>query len=117
MTTSETHTRATPLNAPQMDGSRISPTVGTRLAMSFVFVAMISIALVATLAIVFGDKDLSTLAAQRRADLIRSLAADGASAYNTGAPGWSDARSSSRPSFWRARRARASPFSTLTVGR
>jgi two-component system, OmpR family, sensor histidine kinase BaeS len=74
-----------------MDGSRISPTVGTRLAMSFVFVAMISIALVATLAIVFGDKDLSALAAQRRADLIRSLAADGASAYNTGAPGWSDA--------------------------
>ena len=62
-----------------------------RLALAFVLVAALSVGLVATLAVILGERDLSTLAQQRRDDLTRSLVADAASGYNTGAPGWSDA--------------------------
>lgn len=58
---------------------------------AFVLVAAVSVGLVATLAVIFGERDLSTLAEQRRSDLTRSLVADAASAYNTGTPQWSDA--------------------------
>jgi signal transduction histidine kinase len=62
-----------------------------RLTFAFVLVAAVSVGLVATLAVIFGERDLSTLAEQRRGDLTRSLVADAASAYNTGTPQWSDA--------------------------
>jgi signal transduction histidine kinase len=62
-----------------------------RLTSAFVLVAAVSVGLVATLAVIFGERDLSTLAEQRRSDLTRSLVADAASAYNTGTPQWSDA--------------------------
>lgn len=62
-----------------------------RLTFAFVAVAAISVGLVATLAVIFGERDLSALAEQRRSDLTRSLVADAASAYNTGTPQWSDA--------------------------
>lgn len=62
-----------------------------RLTLAFVLVAAVSVGLVATLAVIFGERDLSTLAEQRRDDLARSLVADAASAYNTGTPRWSDA--------------------------
>jgi len=61
-----------------------------RLTFAFVVVAAVSVGLVATLAVIFGEHDLSTLAEQRRSDLTRSLVADAASAYNTGTPQWSD---------------------------
>jgi signal transduction histidine kinase len=61
-----------------------------RLTFAFVVVSAVSIGLVATLAVIFGERDLSTLAEQRRSDLTRSLVADAASAYNTGTPQWSD---------------------------
>ena len=59
--------------------------------LAFVLVATVSLGLVATLALIFADHDLSTLADQRRSDLARSLVADAASAYNTGTPSWTDA--------------------------
>jgi len=62
-----------------------------RLTFAFVLVAAVSLGLVATLAVIFAERDLSTLADQRRSDLTRSLVADAASAYNTGTPRWSDA--------------------------
>ena len=61
-----------------------------RLTFAFVLVAALSLGLFVTLALIFAERDLSTLAQQRRSDLTRSLVADAASAYNTGAPGWSD---------------------------
>ncbi|HET6911528.1 MAG TPA: ATP-binding protein [Mycobacteriales bacterium] len=71
------------------DGNRWS--IRWRLALAFVLVAAVSVGLVATLAVILGERDLSTLAEQRRDDLTRSLVADAASGYNTGTPGWSDA--------------------------
>lgn len=62
-----------------------------RLTVAFVLVAAVSVGLVATLAVIFGERDLSSLADQRRADLTSSLIADAGSTYNTGTPGWSDA--------------------------
>ncbi len=59
--------------------------------LAFVLVAAVSLGLVASLAVIFADHDLSTLADQRRNDLARSLVADAASAYNTGRPSWTDA--------------------------
>jgi two-component system, OmpR family, sensor histidine kinase BaeS len=67
------------------------PSIRWRLTLAFVLVAAVSVGLVATLAVIFANRDLSTLAQQRRTDLIRSLVADAASAYNTGTPNWGDA--------------------------
>jgi two-component system, OmpR family, sensor histidine kinase BaeS len=64
--------------------------VGLRLALAFVAVAVLAVALVAVLAVLFTDKDIAALVQQRRDDLIRSLAADAVSTYNTGKPGWTD---------------------------
>jgi two-component system, OmpR family, sensor histidine kinase BaeS len=64
--------------------------VGLRLALAFVAVAVLAVALVAILAVLFTDKDIAVLVQQRRDDLIRSLAADAISTYNTGQPGWTD---------------------------
>jgi two-component system, OmpR family, sensor histidine kinase BaeS len=63
---------------------------GLRLALAFVAVAVLAVALVAVLAVLFTDKDIAELVQQRRDDLIRSLAADAVSTYNTGKPGWTD---------------------------
>jgi len=65
-------------------------TVGLRLALTFIAVAVLAVALVAVLAVLFTDRDIAVLVQQRRDDLTSSLAADAVSTYNTGKPGWSD---------------------------
>ncbi|HEY6294882.1 MAG TPA: ATP-binding protein [Streptosporangiaceae bacterium] len=65
-------------------------TVGLRLALTFIAVAVLAVALVAVLAVLFTDRDIAALVQQRRDDLANSLAADAVSTYNTGKPGWYD---------------------------
>jgi len=65
-------------------------TVGLRLALTFIAVAVLAVALVAVLAVLFTDRDIAVLVQQRRDDLTNSLAADAVSTYNTGKPGWYD---------------------------
>jgi two-component system, OmpR family, sensor histidine kinase BaeS len=65
-------------------------TVGLRLALTFIAVAVLAVALVAVLAVLFTDRDIAGLVQQRRDDLTSSLAADAVSTYNTGKPGWYD---------------------------
>jgi len=65
-------------------------TVGLRLALAFIAVAVLAVALVAVLAVLFTDRDISALIQQRRGDLTNSLTADAISTYNTGKPGWYD---------------------------
>lgn len=60
--------------------------LGLRLALAFVTVA----ALVAVLAVVFSERDISVLVQQRRDDLTQTLSIDAVSTYNTGRPGWFD---------------------------
>jgi two-component system sensor histidine kinase BaeS len=69
---------------------RSQGTVGLRLALAFIAVAVLAVALVAVLAVLFTDRDISALIEQRRGDLTSSLAADAVSTYNTGKPGWDD---------------------------
>jgi signal transduction histidine kinase len=69
---------------------RSQGTVGLRLALAFVAVAVLAVALVAVLAVLFTDRDISALIQQRGTDLTNSLAADAVSTYNTGKPGWYD---------------------------
>ena len=64
--------------------------VGLRLALAFVAVAVLAVALVAVLAVIFTDRDIAALVQLRRDDLARSLATDAVSTYNTGRPGWAD---------------------------
>ena len=61
-----------------------------RLAVALVVVAVLAVALVSVLAVVFSNRDINRLEDQRRSDLTRSLAIDAAATYNTGRPGWSD---------------------------
>ena len=61
-----------------------------RLALTFVAVAVLAVALVAVLAVIFTERDINTLVQQRRSGLVESLAADAVSTYNTGKPGWYD---------------------------
>ena len=70
--------------------SRGQGPVGLRLALAFIIVAVLAVGLAAVLAVVFTDKDLTVLVAQRRNDLTASLATDAVSTYNTGRPGWYD---------------------------
>jgi signal transduction histidine kinase len=65
--------------------------LGVRLALAFVAVAVLAVAILAALAVVLGGHDINVMVQQRRDDLTRSLLVDAASTYNTGAPGWSDA--------------------------
>jgi two-component system, OmpR family, sensor histidine kinase BaeS len=65
-------------------------TVGLRLALTFIAVAVLAVALVAVLAVLFTDRDIALLVQQRRDDLTSSLAVDAVSTYNTGKPGWYD---------------------------
>jgi two-component system, OmpR family, sensor histidine kinase BaeS len=71
-------------------GVRGQGTVGLRLALTFITVAVLAVLLVAVLAVLFTDRDIAVLVQQRRDDLTSSLAADAVSTYNTGKPGWSD---------------------------
>ena len=68
--------------------SRGQQPVGLRLALAFVAVAVLAVALVAVLAVLFTGKDIAVLVQQRRDDLIRSLAADAVSTYETRPLGW-----------------------------
>jgi two-component system sensor histidine kinase BaeS len=71
-------------------GVRGQGTVGLRLALTFIAVAVLAVALVAVLAVLFTDRDIAVLVQQRRDDLTSALAADAVSTYNTGKPGWYD---------------------------
>jgi two-component system sensor histidine kinase BaeS len=64
--------------------------IGLRLALAFVAVAALAVALVAVLAVVFSERDISMLVQQRRYDLTQTLSIDAVSTYNTGRPGWFD---------------------------
>jgi two-component system sensor histidine kinase BaeS len=64
--------------------------VGLRLALAFIAVAVLAVALVAALAVMSTERDIAALVDQRHNVLARSLAADAVSTYNTGRPGWSD---------------------------
>jgi two-component system sensor histidine kinase BaeS len=71
--------------------ARRSSPIAVRLALAFVVVAVLAVAIVTALAVAFGGHDITVMVQQRRADLTRSLVVDAASTYNTGSPGWSDA--------------------------
>ena len=64
--------------------------IGLRLALAFIAVAVLAVALVAGLAVVFSERDISVLLQQRRDDLTHTLSVNAVSTYNTGRPGWSD---------------------------
>jgi two-component system sensor histidine kinase BaeS len=64
--------------------------VALRLALAFIAVAVLAVALVAVLAVVYTNRDLTTLVQQRRDDLTRAMQADAISTYNSGSPGWHD---------------------------
>jgi signal transduction histidine kinase len=64
--------------------------LGLRLALAFIAVAVLAVGLVAVLAVIFTDRDVTALVQQRRQDLVRSLAADAVSTYYTGSIGWSN---------------------------
>lgn len=72
-----------------MEGHSPGP-LGVRLALAFVAVAVLAVALVAGLAVVFSYRDISVLLQQRQDDLTRTPSLDAISTYNTGQPGWSD---------------------------
>jgi two-component system sensor histidine kinase BaeS len=66
-------------------------TLAVRLALSFVIVAVLAVAIGAGLALVLGGRDINVMVQQRRTDLTHSLLADAAATYGSGQPGWSDA--------------------------
>jgi two-component system sensor histidine kinase BaeS len=68
-----------------------SGSLAVRLALSFVAVAVLAVAIGAVLAIALSGHDINVMVQQRRADLTRSLQVAAASTYNSGTPGWSDA--------------------------
>jgi two-component system, OmpR family, sensor histidine kinase BaeS len=65
--------------------------VALRLALAFIVVAVLAVALVAILAVVYTDRDIATLVQQRRDDLTKALQTDAVSTYLSGGPGWHDA--------------------------
>ncbi|HEX3825586.1 MAG TPA: ATP-binding protein [Mycobacteriales bacterium] len=65
--------------------------LAARLALSFVSVAVLAVAIGAALAVVLSGHDINVMVQDRRTDLTRSLLVDAASTYNSGQPGWSDA--------------------------
>jgi len=67
---------------PAVAGGGQGP-LGLRLALAFIAVAVLAVGLVAVLAVIFTDRDVTALVQQRRQDLVRSLAADAASTYYT----------------------------------
>jgi signal transduction histidine kinase len=79
-------------------GSAVGPvssrglgTVGLRLALAFIAGAVLAVALVAVLAVLLTDRDISVLVQQRQDDWTNALAAEAVSTYNSGTPGWADA--------------------------
>jgi two-component system sensor histidine kinase BaeS len=70
--------------------SRGQGPIGLRLALAFVAIAVLAVTLVALLAVVFSQRDISVLLQQRRDDLAQTLSIDAVSTYNTGRPGWFD---------------------------
>lgn len=66
-------------------------TLAVRLALSFVAVAVLAVAIGAALVVALAGHDVNVMIKERRSDLSRSLAVDAASTYNSGQAGWSDA--------------------------
>lgn len=71
--------------------SRGQAPVGLRLVPAFVTVAVLAVALVAVLTVVFTGKDIAALVQQRRDVLVRSLAINAESAYRAAGAGWAGA--------------------------
>jgi two-component system sensor histidine kinase BaeS len=71
--------------------NRRSRPLAARLALSFVAVAVLAVAIGTALAVVLSGHDINAMVQERRTDLTRSLVVDAASTYNSGQPGWSDA--------------------------
>jgi two-component system, OmpR family, sensor histidine kinase BaeS len=71
--------------------SRGQGSLGLRLALAFIAVAVLAVALVAVLALIFTDRDIAALVQARRDDLTTALATDAVSTYNSGTAGWHDA--------------------------
>lgn len=65
--------------------------ITVRLALTFVAVALIAVAIVLGLSVALGGRDINAMVQERRDDLTQSLRANAAATYNTGKPGWSDA--------------------------
>lgn len=65
--------------------------VALRLALAFVGVAVLAVALVAVLAVVFTDRDVNALVQLRHDDLTRALQTAAVSTYISGGPGWHNA--------------------------
>lgn len=64
--------------------------IALRLALTFVGVAMLAVAIVVGLGVALGGRDINAMVQQREADLTQSLRTTAAATYNTGTPGWSD---------------------------
>src|SRR6516165_2682627 len=80
---------ASPGNAPPAFGFRGS-TLGLRLALAFLSVALAAVALLAGLTAVLAAADISALTSQQRADLTSAIAAAAAAAWDH-ADGWTSA--------------------------
>jgi two-component system sensor histidine kinase BaeS len=65
--------------------------LAARLALSFIAVAVLAVAIGAALSVVLTSHDINVMVQQRRDDLTSSLLVDAASTYNSGRPGWTDA--------------------------
>ncbi len=71
--------------------SRGQSSLGLRLALAFVAVAVLAVALVAVLAVVFTDRDVAALVRLRQDDLVKALTTNAQSTYSSGSPGWHNA--------------------------
>jgi two-component system, OmpR family, sensor histidine kinase BaeS len=65
--------------------------IALRLALTFVAMALLAVAIVLVLAFALGGRDINAMVQDRREDLTASLRATAAATYNSGAPGWTDA--------------------------
>jgi len=66
------------------------PALARRLASAFILMELITIVIIAILAVVLGNRDINRLVQDRQSGITESLRASAVSAYNTGTPGWSD---------------------------
>jgi two-component system, OmpR family, sensor histidine kinase BaeS len=78
-----------PAAAPPPGPEGRGGTLGLRLALAFLAVALAAVALLAGLTAVFAAADVSTLASQQRAELANAIAVAAGSAYDPNAGSWS----------------------------
>jgi len=66
------------------------PALANRLAAAIILVNLFIVAIIAALAVTLGNRDINRLVQDRHSNITQSFRASALSAYNTGAPGWSD---------------------------